>query len=70
MIYLGITPTHEREIFSAKKNPTEETHGDKYLLCIGPFRTKRGATFMQRYGFNNPHCQTVEEAEKLGRKYL
>lgn len=29
--------------------PSTLTHGDVFLYCIGPFDTKRGAMFLERY---------------------
>jgi len=57
------------ELFKADTIPTFASHGDTYAAVIGPFRTKRGAAFMARYGRGNPHCHTVNEAERLGKKY-
>lgn len=62
MIYVGITDTIHREIFHSKTTPNETS---KYLYAIGPFRTIKGASIMVKYGVNNPHCRTVDEAEKL-----
>jgi len=45
--------------------PTELFWGNRYALLIGPFRTRAGADFMAQYGRNNPHCQTVAQAERL-----
>ncbi len=56
-------------LFKADTDPTFATHGDTYAAVVGPFRTKRGAVFMQTYGRANPHCRTVGEAERLGRLY-
>lgn len=38
-----------------------------YAALIGPFRTKRGAQFMARYGRNNPHIRNVADAERLAK---
>jgi len=57
------------QIFRSKEMPTVETHGEHYQAVIGPFRTLAGAQFMCRYGINNPHCQCVEDAEKLAKIY-
>ena len=58
-----------REIFSADYIPTHDTDGERYSAVIGPFRTKRGTLYMCRYGRSNPHCQTVYDAERLGKLY-
>lgn len=63
-LYLGIN-CGSREIFSSKTIPTKELTPE-YLYVIGPFRTRRGAEFMRDYGVGNPHCRTVNEAERLG----
>lgn len=66
-IYLGLNATRNtREIFRAASVPTFATHPD-YNAVIGPFRTKRGALFMARYGRSNPHCQCVADAERLAK---
>jgi hypothetical protein len=57
-----------REVFRSAQTPTEDTHGDKYFAVIGPFRTRRGATFMAKYGRNNPHCLCVADAERIAKK--
>lgn len=56
-----------REIFKSSIHPTAEQF-PQYQSCIGPFKTMRGAIFMRDYGFNNPHCQTVNQAEKIVKK--
>ena len=38
-----------------------------YQAVIGPFRTKRAALWSEKYGFNNPHFQTVNDAERLSK---
>lgn len=57
------------ELFAADAIPTETSHGMTYAAVIGPFRTKRGATFMALHGRSNPHCRCVADAERLARKY-
>jgi len=61
--YVGIKSTLSREVFSSLPMPTF----GRYLYAIGPFRTKYGAEFMARHGVNNPHCVTVQQAEKLAK---
>ena len=63
--YLGLNfPV--RELFRAEETPTKQSH-PQYAGVIGPFRTKRGAEFMRKCGRNNPHCQTVADAERLAK---
>lgn len=66
MIYVGILPlTSAREVFTMRAKPTADNC--KYAAVIGPFRTRKGAEFMARNGFNNPHCQGVADAERLAK---
>ena len=67
-IYLGYKEG-KYEIVRTEVTPTKESHGHLYAGVVGPFRTLRGAKFMQKYGLGNPHCQTVSQAEKLGKQY-
>lgn len=65
--YVGLKDLR-REVFRCAYKPTVETHGHVYGAVIGPFKTKRGASFMARCGYNNPHCVTVKDAECLAKK--
>ena len=67
-IYLGLGNNLKREVFRSAAEPTREQF-PQYLACVGPFQTVRGARFMRDYGMNNPHCQHVRDAERLGKKY-
>ena len=51
--------------FSCASKPTQQSHGAIYNAVIGPFRTKRGAEYMAKYGKGNPHLQTVDDAERF-----
>ncbi len=62
-IYVGVN-RYGREVFNSATVPTEQSHGHLYGATIGPFRTRRGAEFMAANG-NNPHCQSVADAERL-----
>lgn len=67
-IYVGLVATSvelPRVVFVSVEKPTEETHGNRYACTIGPFDTLAGAEYMSAYGAGNPHCQTVEDAERL-----
>ena len=63
--HVGVKDNGKREVFRAKGTPTKATHGTQYAYCIGPFRTKRGATVMAESEHNNPHIQTVADAERI-----
>lgn len=65
---LRVDYPHDREVFTSRCKPTRITHGDKYLAVIGPFLTLRGAQFMAAYGKGNPHCQTVDDAERIAKQ--
>ena len=67
--YVGIKPGGARFPFKSDTTPTHESHGSIYAAVIGPFRTKRGATFDAAVGRNNPHIQHVNDAERIARKY-
>ena len=70
-LYVGVKRSEvinepsKRELFWSEKEPTQESHGHLYTLAIGPFRTKSGAEYMANYGYNSPHCLTVNDAERL-----
>lgn len=55
--------------FKSVTIPTTDSHGHLYNGVTGPFRTKRGCMFMHKFGRNNPHCLSVADAERLGKKY-
>lgn len=59
--------TYER--FLAPQDPTHESHGDKYNLVMGPFRTKLGALCHVHYGHGNPHTTTVSDCERIAPQY-
>jgi hypothetical protein len=65
--YVGCK-TVKREVFKAAETPTPSSHGHLYNAVIGPFRTKRGATFMAERGVNNPHCRCVADAERIAKR--
>ena len=71
-IYLGLTPTGgngiKYERFRSDSEPTHQTHGDRFNMVIGPFRTVRAACFMANTS-PNPHCVCVSQAERLAKKY-
>lgn len=74
-LYVGIRKTDSvYELFRASRhdccgfdNPIHATHGHLYAAVIGPFRTLKGARYMEQYGRGNPHLQTVDDAERLAR---
>lgn len=59
----GTSVKLERLLLAAP--PTNEEYGDRFFAFIGPFRTARGAKFMVQNGWNNPHVQTVNDAERI-----
>lgn len=65
--YVGISDA-KRRVFRSASVPERETHGSIYSAVIGPFRTKRAAKIMAEYGANNPHLQTVADAERIARE--
>jgi hypothetical protein len=75
-VYVGLRADGKgREVFRSATTPVAEPHPDTHLgpiysAVIGPFRTRRGAEFMAKFGANNPHCQTVADAERLAAQYV
>lgn len=39
-----------------------------YMAIIGPFWTKRACLWAEKYGYNNPHFQTVDDAERISKE--
>jgi len=68
-LWVGLKTGLTREVFRNADTPTFDSHGHLYGAVIGPFRTRRGADFMAKYGYGNPHCRCVSEAEKLAKRY-
>ncbi len=68
--FVGLGPNLSREVFKSDKIPefTDKEFTQKYLAVIGPFKTKRGAEFCRDYGRDNPHCQCVNDAERLAKR--
>ena len=70
-LYVGIRADNGKREgfrFTVRDTPTQETHRHLYAAVIGPFRTVRGARFMVDHGTNNPHLQTVADAERCARE--
>jgi hypothetical protein len=65
-LYVGING-RKRQVFRSARTPTESSHGDRFKAVIGPFRTVGAAKIMAEYGANNPHLQTVADAEKIAK---
>ena len=66
--YVGVRADNGRyERFQWPGTPVRETHGHVYAAVIGPFRTVRGARFMESYGKGNPHTQTVADCEHIAK---
>ena len=66
-IYLGRRRHGDLVQFNSSSVPTRQSHGHLYTAVIGPFRSKVGASYFARYGRNNPHIQTADDAERLAR---
>ena len=64
-LYLGVKNS-TREIFRAADPNAIRAYG----YVIGPFRTRRGAEFMRDHGTNNPHCQSVADAERIALRRM
>ena len=66
-IYLGKQKQGDLVQFRSPTIPTKESHGHLYTAVIGPFKSKVGASYFARYGRNNPHIRTADDAERLAR---
>ena len=66
-IYLGKRKQGDLVQFRSPIIPTKESHGHLYTAVIGPFKSKVGASYFARYGRNNPHIRTADDAERLAR---
>jgi hypothetical protein len=55
---------YEYKAFDSETKPSEKTHG-QYLYCVGPFRSKRGAHWAEKFGKRNPHFTGVDAAERF-----
>lgn len=64
--HLNTDTTSNRVIFKNQADPVRGEY-EQFIYVIGPFKTLRGAKFMRDFGFNNPHCQDVNDAEKLAK---
>ena len=63
--YVGLNDG-KRELFRSAVTPVQD---GRYLAVWGPFQTKRGALFGLRHGANNPHVQSVSDAERIARQH-
>jgi hypothetical protein len=68
MIYVGVKADRGREVFRSETTPTRSSHGEKYVMVIGPCETMQGAQFMKRFGEGNPHVRYTGDAERLARR--
>ena len=66
-IYLGKRKQGDLVQFRSPTIPTKESHSHLYTAVIGPFKSKVGASYFARYGRNNPHIRTADDAERLAR---
>jgi hypothetical protein len=65
--YLGRRGADDLVLFHSPFVPTKQSHGHLYTAVIGPFRSRVGASYFARYGRNNPHIRTADDAEYLAR---
>jgi hypothetical protein len=67
-IYVCIGTGGVRTLERIATDPTEATHGSRFICAVGPFRTLRGARYFAAYGNGNPHVLTVEDAERGAKR--
>jgi hypothetical protein len=47
--------------------PSKRKQGGRFSYVIGPFRSKRGALWAERFGFGNPAFYGVAAAERISK---
>lgn len=62
----------KRETFWCSSKATQASHGHRYDLVVGPFRTTRGAAWCARYGLHElwQTVSQIEAAAKLAEETL
>lgn len=65
--YIGVRESKRSVFYMAVVEPTKEMC-PQYNAVIGPFRTRKAAYLMAEYGANNPHMQTVADAERIAQE--
>jgi len=65
--YVGEKAYSKNVAFQSETTPTERSHGILYNAVIGPFVTKRGAMWAEKYGRGNPHFTCVADAERIAK---
>jgi hypothetical protein len=65
--YVGHKTNGELVAFGDTSEPTVQGYGKLFGAVIGPFKTKRGALWVEKYGRSNPHFQHVNDAERLAK---
>ena len=63
----GVSTGGRFEAFTARRTPTQTSHGHIYAAVVGPFKTKRAALWARTYGWLNPHFTHVRDAERLSQ---
>ena len=67
--YVGV-PAKAREgyrAFQCAYVPSQRKQGRIFAYVIGPFRSKRGALWAEKFGFGNPAFYGVEAAERISK---
>ena len=65
--YLGRRAQGDLILFRSAQPPTKESHGQRFISVIGPFKSKVGASYYARYGQGDPRLCTAEDMERLAR---
>lgn len=66
--YVGFNAS-KLTVFKTNLTPEPGSH-PMFMAVMGPFRTKRGAEFMAKYGHGNSHIQHVNDAERLAKNEI
>lgn len=65
--YIGIDKNGDWFGFSSVNTPTRESTPE-FVAVIGAFKTKKAQLWALQHGKNNPHFQTVNDAERLSKE--
>jgi hypothetical protein len=67
--YVGVSRENcrSRQVFLSSTVPAEDAY-PQLATVIGPFRTRCAANFSAMHGYDNPHCRSVADAERLAHR--
>ena len=66
--YLGQRPQGDWIVFQSIPTPTRASTGNRFQRAVGPFESKVGAMWFNRYGRNHPEARSADAVEQLARQ--